>query len=95
MKLHELAKKTGIELSQLKEELGLTSHLSNVSEDIVARYIVTEEVEAEEQVKEVTEEIVAEPVIEENIPSKEEIELSCRCLGNKSPLWKYKNLLEV
>jgi hypothetical protein len=42
MKLYELAKKTGMEINQLKEELGYKSHMKKVPDEIVAEYLGNE-----------------------------------------------------
>ena len=42
MKVHELSKKTGISNKELIVELGVKSHMSNVPDDLVAKYIQDE-----------------------------------------------------
>jgi hypothetical protein len=42
MKLYELAKKTGMEINQLKGELGYKSHMKKVPDEIVAEYLGNE-----------------------------------------------------
>ena len=82
MKVFEYARENNITSKEAKELFGLKSHLSVIPDVVV------------EAVKEPEPEPVVEPVAEqEEALDLKAIELSIRCLGNKSKLWKHHKLV--
>ena len=100
MKIHELAKKTGMSNKELLKETGLKSHMSKVSSDVVAQYLGEEKKTEPEQVVTETVDVggdseVVKPVVVKECPvSLEILELSKRGAGGKSPLKEWFHLLE-
>lgn len=84
MKVFEYAREHGITSTKAKEKFGLPSHLSVIPEQAL---------QAPSQPAE--EPPVVEPTTEpiEDVPPLDVIELSIRCLGGKSPQWKYRHLI--
>ena len=104
MQVYKLAKVLGMTSKELIAELdGIDHHADNVPNEIADKMIEdlkeTPLPEIIEQPKE-TETVSITPEVQ-NKPKEPvcpvdlaTIELSIRCAGNKSPYWKYKNLLE-
>jgi len=77
MKIHELAKKTGISNKELLKETGLGSHMSKVPEEVVAQYMGEEKkIQTEPQSTETVDsgEAVSDPVCELTEDSTNETE---------------------
>ena len=103
MKVHELAKRTGIKNAViLKENPELKSHMSNVPEDIVAKYLPPEEPLVTETVDIATEEtatVVVEPAAKGlALPdgvTAERVWLNVMANGARGRFWKYRALAKA
>ena len=101
MKVHEVAKIMGIKSRELISRLDCVDHHNDlVPEELIAELIGganSEEESIDDAVlnsPDVVEEVkVVKAPAEKCEYALDQIELSIRCLGNKSPLWKYRNLL--
>jgi CRISPR/Cas system-associated endonuclease/helicase Cas3 len=101
MKAHEAAKKLNIPVKEFLAETGLKSHLNKVPDAVLEEYeLIEKKITESEQPKTVDS---AETIVVGEPPKKEEpeecpfslrqIEVGNRCLGNKSPTWKWRHLL--
>lgn len=98
MKVHEYAKKHGMDTETVKEKFGLTSHLNKIPEEVLLM-----EDETASDIEVVDEEVVSstpEPIVdvEEKMEDKcpidiENLKLSLRGAGSKSPYWKFRHLV--
>lgn len=82
------------ELIQLIDKPDINHHMDNIPDDVLANLGLT--TDTTEPVKEIPPEPKKEKPQEsekEIPPEKKQIELSCRCIGNKSPLWKWRHLI--
>lgn len=105
MQAYEAAKKLKMENKEFLEKYGMKSHMSKLSEDLVAELFGEEKkIEAEPEPTETVDsaetvvveqapEVPAEPEPEGCPVDAATVELSIRCLGGRSPYYKWRNLV--
>ena len=98
MQVYKLAKLLGIKSKELIAELdGIDHHADNVPDEIADKMLADMNetpIPAIIEPAEATQTVSAAPEAPTCPVDMSTVELSIRCAGNKSPYWKYKNLLE-
>jgi hypothetical protein len=94
MKIYEWAKENDVSVKEAKEHFGATSHMALVPEAVEDDQTTcdkpTQDIEEVEVAQEVVEDVV---VSSAPVPDTATIELSIRCLGNKSKHWNLRHLI--
>jgi len=101
MKVYELAKILGVKSRELINKIDeVDHHADKVPDEVLCKYLPDEPAE-EVVLAPIVEPVVETQTVSTSIKVKETcpvdmatLELSIRCVGNKSPYWKYKALLE-